>query len=512
MANSLPSKSQQLRSGITHPVIDSDGHTLEFLPGYYDYLRQIAGHKIVDRYKRESNSADPAGSLGNLTNWFNLTPEQRRSQRAPRSPWWAIPSKNTLDRATAMLPKLLNERLDEFGIDFTVLYPTLGLLAPHLEDEELRRAGCRAFNSFHADIFREYCNRMTPVAVIPMHTPAEAISELDYAVNTLKMKAVMLAGHVVRTVPAAAAAPWETRRYAYWIDNLCLDSEYDYDPVWAKCVELGVPATFHSVGMGWGSRTSISNWKYNHIGHFAAAGEALCKAMFFGGVTRRFPTLKCAFLEGGVAWACSLYADLVEHWSKRNRTAIESLNPAALNRPLLRELCERYGGKLVQEKLADNNWWALQKADLTRSGDDRARQWESDEAMLDEWARCEIKRPEDIRDLFVPNFFFGCEADDRLNALAFNGGINPFGARLKAVLSSDIGHWDVPDMREVLEEAHELVDYGLMTEEDFRDFAFVYPAELWTSMNPNFFKGTIVEGAVDRLLGCAPHAAFAEAR
>ena len=107
MANSLPSKSQQLRSGITHPVIDSDGHTLEFLPGYYDYLRQIAGHKIVDRYKRESNSADPAGSLGNLTNWFNLTPEQRRSQRAPRSPWWAIPSKNTLDRATAMLPKLL---------------------------------------------------------------------------------------------------------------------------------------------------------------------------------------------------------------------------------------------------------------------------------------------------------------------------------------------------------------------------------------------------------------------
>ena len=87
------------------------------------------------------------------------------------------------------------------------------------------------------------------------------------------------------------------------MDNLCLDSEHDYDPVWAKCVELGVAPTFHSAGMGWGSRTSISNYMYNHIGHFGAAGEALCKAMFFGGVTRRFPKLRFAFLEGGVGWA-----------------------------------------------------------------------------------------------------------------------------------------------------------------------------------------------------------------
>ena len=47
--------------------------------------------------------------------------------------------------------------------------------------------------------------------------------------------------------------------------------------------------------MGWGSRTSISNYMYNHIGHFATAGEALCKALFMSGVTRRFPILKFAF-------------------------------------------------------------------------------------------------------------------------------------------------------------------------------------------------------------------------
>ena len=30
-----------------------------------------------------------------------------------------------------------------------------------------------------------------------------------------------------------------------------------------------------------------------------------------------------------------------------------------------------------------------------------------DEADLDEWAKCEIETKEDIRDLFIPNFFFG---------------------------------------------------------------------------------------------------------
>src|SRR5260370_34797464 len=123
------------------------------------------------------------------------------------------------------------------------------------------------------------------------------------------MKAVMMAGPVIGALRAAAGARREIRRYATWLDNLCLDSEYDYDPVWAKCVELKVPATFRSVGMGWGSRTSIPNWKYNHIGHFAAAGAALWKSMFFGGGTRRCPTPQCAFPEGGAHRACARYAD-----------------------------------------------------------------------------------------------------------------------------------------------------------------------------------------------------------
>jgi len=55
-------------------------------------------------------------------------------------------------------------------------------------------------------------------------------------------------------------------------------------------------------------------------------------------------------------------------------------------------------------------------------------------------------------------------------------------------------------MTAVVEEAHELVDKGVLGAEDFRDFVFTNPVTLWTAMNPDFFKGTVVEGAVEKLL------------
>jgi hypothetical protein len=68
---------------------------------------------------------------------------------------------------------------------------------------------------------------------------------------------------------------------------------------------------------------------------------------------------------------------------------------------------------------------------------------------------CRLRRQseEDIRDLFIPNFYFGCEADDRTTAYAFNDRLNHMGVKLKAFFSSDIGHWDVPDMTHVLSDA-----------------------------------------------------------
>ena len=486
MPATYPSKSAEVRAKLDHPVIDSDGHMIEFEPGFFDYLERVGGKSIVKRFlSPERNS----GCWGRMFRWYSLSPEERLDQRVTRSPWWALPTKNTLDRATAILPQLLSERMEVIGLDFTVLYPTLGLLFPHIDSDELRRATCRALNTFHAEYFKEYASQMTPAAVIPMHTPQEAIEELEFVVNELGLKVVMMAGHVQRPIPVVQRVAPEVAQHAFWLDTFCLDSAYDYDPVWAKCVELKIAPTFHSPAMGWGSRTSVSNYMYNHIGHFAASGEALCKAMFMSGVTRRFPTLKFGFLESGVGWACNLYADMIGHWEKRNIKKMGNYDPANLNQEQLLDLYQRYGGK-----------WAEEHLDHLAGGKSLMGGTREDPNALDDWARCGIEKAEDIKDLFVRNFYFGCEADDPINATAFNAKMNPFGARLKAIFSSDIGHWDVPDMEEVLEEAYEMVEHGLITEDDFRDFVFTNPTTLWTGTNPDFFKGTVVEDAVGKLL------------
>jgi hypothetical protein len=112
---------------------------------------------------------------------------------------------------------------------------------------------------------------------------------------------------------------------------------------------------------------------------------------------------------------------------------------------------------------------------------------------LDDYWRCEITRKEDFKDLYVNRYYFGCEADDPINAWAFNEKALPMGARLNAFFSSDIGHFDVPDMTEVVPEAYELVEHGLLDDDDFRDFTFANAVRFWGEVNPDFFKGTAVE-------------------
>jgi predicted TIM-barrel fold metal-dependent hydrolase len=481
MVMSSNGTSRSIRDRLSHPVIDADGHYLEFGPSIVDYLKKVGGSRVAETF---------LGRNERVAHVLNQTPEERREQRRAQEAWWAAPTRNTRDRATAILPRLLYERLDELGFDFTVLYPTAGLGVPFISDEELRRATCRAFNMYVADHFREFSDRITPAAAIPMYTPDEAIDELEYSVRTLGLKVVVMGSMVRRPIPAVIRKAPAAGRYASWYDPLGLDSEYDYDPVWAKCVELGVSPTFHTGSRGIGFRVSPTNFTYNHIGHFATAGEAVCKALFMGGVTRRFPNLKFGFLEGGVGWACALYADLIGHWKKRNLKALEEVNPANLDRATLLELIRRYGGEDLARRAESSRSLAAGAGDAV--GKIR---------RLDDFAACEIERPEDIRELFVKNFYFGCEADDPINAWAFNRRVNPYGARLNTLFGSDIGHFDVVDMAEVLVEAHELVDEGLITGEDFRDFVFANPVRFWGEANPNFFRGTVVESAASRLLG-----------
>ncbi|MDR2689343.1 MAG: hypothetical protein LBB76_06250, partial [Azoarcus sp.] len=284
----------------------------------------------------------------------------------------------------------------------------------------------------------------------------------------------------------------ELARHLTYLDFLALDSEYDYDPFWAKTIELGVNPTTHTAGMGWSSRNSPSNYMFNHIGHFADASEALTKALFFGGVTKRFPRFRIGLIEGGATWGANAYTHIVDRWLKRGRDAVQKYNPANIDIDTLYGYYTRYGSDLSRGR-------PLSKSELHERvygiAFNAGRRKENPQE-IDDFALAGIESVEDIRDRFVPNFYFGIEADDRTLGLAFNAKAAPLNTQVNLFYASDSGHWDVPEINATLADSWQLVEEGVISAENFKQLVFKAPYDFYTANNPGFFQGTAVDVAL----------------
>ncbi len=469
-------RATEIREQLGYPVLDGDGHVLELKNVFVDFCRDYGAGEVVGSVPMLSSE---------VGDWQqpNLSPDERRRLGLLPVSWHFAAS--TEYYADVSLPARYYERLGEAGIDYSVLYPSMGLLIHRLADDEQRVTLSRLYNEFMADQYRRYDDRFTIAAIIPAHNPGEAIAEMEHA-KAIGAKVCLLPSHVRRPFdgpgdrPDLKIAPWMT---GGWIDTYGLDSAHDYDPVWAKAIELQFPLATHSSGMGLSDRASISNYLYNQIGHFAASGGALAKSLFLGGVTNRFPELRIAMLEGGVAVGVEILISLVGTWEKRNPEAIKRLDPKGIDRELL--------GRIVAE-----------------SSPDLAKRYSADELVSsardtvhDDFELTGVRDAGDVCDQFTRAFCWGVEGDDPLLGLAFDERILPLGAKVPCLLGSDIGHWDVPRFDQPLEEAYELFERGILAESALRDFLFRYPVRFLTDANPDFFLGTAIEQEVSGALG-----------
>ena len=488
------SRSAQVKAQLDHPVIDTDIHTNEFSPLLEDYVAQYGGAKTVDLFRQHLHQH---GLNVLASEWYKATPQQRQDQRLFRPPFWALPAENTYDLATVSLPALLSERLEELGTDYAVLYPNVSLFPINSANEDLRRSLTRAINHYHADLYRPYADRLTPVAAIPLHTPEEGIEELEYAVNTLGLKTALIPGSVRRPVKSIAEKypdDAELRRYAYWLDFFGIDSEHNYDAFWQKSIDLGINLSTHSGSQSWVARNSPTNYMFNHINHFADASEALAKALFFGGVTQRFPQLRIALLEAGAAWGANVLTHLVDRFEKRGNQHVQQYNPENIDRELLVSLYRQYGSELFQgreysdEQIIEGAF-GVASASLFRHQQPNE---------INDFALTHVKNKQDIFDRWVPNFYFGNEADDRTIVGALHPKATPFQQKINALYSSDSGHWDVPELTEPLAETWDLVQEGAITKEDFKALVFDNPYRFYTANRPDFFAGTQVEHKLKR--------------
>jgi predicted TIM-barrel fold metal-dependent hydrolase len=469
----------QVHDRLTHPVVDADGHFMELMPLLDDAivadLEETGGRDLRDRYL-----SSPIRAFDTVQFQADRTDPAVRSAWRGMSAWWGNPVADARERATAHLPRLMYERLDEIGVDVMLTYPSwsLGFIAG--PESELRAPVCRAVNRYTARLFAPYRDRLRPAALIPMDDPVSAAAEIDYAVGQLGHSLVLLSGYATRQVEGASG-PLGIR-----LDMFGMDSEADYDPVWEACVRNRVAPVFHSSLQSTHPARSVSNYVYNHIGGLAHAHEALCKALFMGGVYRRFPSLRFGFLEGGVMWGASLLADLVGHWEKRGAHAIDTLDPERLDVSAVMALVGQFG----TDEMAANS--------------DRLQEWldrrPGRPAQTDEFAAAAVSSPEDIIQALAERSFFGCEADDPLVPLAFGLRVAHRPADLQPMLGTDVGHWDAPVMSDVLPEAYEAVDEGRMDDDQMRAFVFGNAVRLHGGANPSFFDGTVCEKAAHDLL------------
>ena len=178
--------------------------------------------------------------------------------------------------------------------------------------------------------------------------------------------------------------------------------------------------------------------------------------------------------------------ELVGHWHKRGPEGLRAYDPDALDTDLFdRLMLENAGALDVQPGIGK----LMQQAFATSD-------------VVNDFAAAGIREDSDITRQIETQCFFGCEADDPMTRLAFDPS-NPGGAKLGVLFSSDIGHWDVPQMNQVLAEAHELVDKGLLDRDQFRSFSFENAVRCYACLDPGFFEGTRVEAEAARVLTAA---------
>ena len=168
---------------------------------------------------------------------------------------------------------------------------------------------------------------------------------------------------------------------------------------------------------------------------------------------------------------------------------MQNYNPANADVALLHELFQRYGADFIRGRDIDPQ--QLLRDSLGISALPHSRDPHPDE--LDDFAAAGIESVEDIRKRWVDSFYFGSESDDRTVAAAFNDKVNPLGVKINAIWSSDIGHWDVPDLTAPLAESWDLVEQGVISAQDFKALVFGNPYRFYTEANPAFFQGTAIE-------------------
>ena len=170
--------------------------------------------------------------------------------------------------------------LDKTGIERTVIFPTRGLAVGMIRTPEYADRLCRVYNDYVHDRYRGADDRIHPMGLIPMVSPALAVEELRRVVRDLGMPGAML---------PAAGLPLHLAHEFWW-------------PVYEEAEKLGCVLALHGASHHGLGLDSFTDFVGSHILHHPVPLMYALVGLVYHGVLDRYPGLKLAFLEGGAAW------------------------------------------------------------------------------------------------------------------------------------------------------------------------------------------------------------------
>jgi predicted TIM-barrel fold metal-dependent hydrolase len=207
--------------------------------------------------------------------------------------------------------------LDEEGIERSLLFPSLYLLAGDIDDPAVAAAACHGYNAWIADMCRDGQGRLHAVGIVPLQNVEAAAREVEH-IATLGLKGVCF-----RPERYKGLALYDPRLRPFW------------ESVAGNCLFAAVHGSFGSLMPSFASSRYDNNFFVHMICH-PFEQMAACLDLIAGGVLDRHPNLKVAFLESGLGW--------LEYWLERMDEHFEAMRhhvPALKRQPseLFRTQC-----------------------------------------------------------------------------------------------------------------------------------------------------------------------------
>jgi predicted TIM-barrel fold metal-dependent hydrolase len=406
-----------------HPVIDCDSHKCENPVVFADYIPRPFRARFSlarDRYGEQRfvlRDRDPRTGANDFDRVFLQVEGYGKGTYRPYH------AESTIG---GLFNRVRLEHMEREGIDHQLIYGSIALSFNSIIDPELAVALCRAYNDYIYDDCRTWCDRLHPVAVLPLQDPAEAVRELRRCVQDLGMPAVWVAPNVPQPHPDAPDRFPEIRVPKQL-------SHPDFFPLYAEAERLDVAIGIHGApGMHFAGGTSdqLDSFTLVHVFANRAMQQMALAKLIFDGVLERFPRVRFGFLEAGVGWVPDLMQALHEHWQKRIVDFDPTLEPSVSEFLL----------EFARERTGDGNLAVLRKArQLLGSIFTRHA---PDQASAEELEAFRYEHPELRRDPweYLDRIFLSVEPDDPSPSW-LPAALGEAGRRLCG-MAVDYGHWD----------------------------------------------------------------------